>query len=85
MPLLATYTYAGAACLISAGTTSFAHGLPTTPDWAVPVPLGSSASVGALSIPLHLLTRTATTVNVTNPNAAMNAELVAQFVHSIIR
>ena len=85
MPLLATYTYAGAACLIATGTTCFAHGLPTTPDWAVPVGLGSSATAAALSIPLHLLTRTGTTGNVVNGNPAMNAELVAQFVHSIIR
>ena len=38
MPLLATYTFAGAASLADS-TNCFAHALPTTPDWALFTPI----------------------------------------------
>jgi len=86
MALLATYTNAGAASL-AGGANCFAHGLPTTPDWATFIPImAGSASVAASSIPIHLVSRGATAIVAFNANgASLNAEAVFQFVHSIIR
>ena len=84
MPLLGTYTFAGAASLAAVGNC-FAHSLPTTPDWAVCYPVGPITGGAGLSIPLIIATRGATIVGVNNPNPGVNAELVAQFVHSISR
>lgn len=91
MPLLSTYTYAGAASLTGGGgagaaANCIAHGLPTTPDWAVSVPVGPLIGPAPLSIPLVLATRTPIFVGVMNDNGTgVNAEMVAQFVHSMIR
>ena len=85
MPLLATYTFAGAASMAN-GTNCFAHSLPTTPDWALAVPLVVGGAVAASSIPFHLVSRAAATVIFQNSNGGgVNAEVVAQFVHSIAR
>ena len=85
MPLLATYTFAGAASLAD-NTNCFAHGLPTTPDWALLTPITPAGSAAALSIPIALLTRTSSNVLFTNENGrGVNAEMVAQFVHSMCR
>lgn len=84
MPLLATFTFAGAASLAGAGTNCFAHGLPTTPDWALAIFKGTGAAAVA-SLPLHLVTRASNCVIIGNASAASDAELVAQFVHSINR
>ena len=86
MPLLGTYTFAGAASLAS-GTNCIAHSLPTTPDWAIPgIPIAPAGAASALSIPVNLASRQAVAVICTNPNnTGVNAEMVAVFVHSIGR
>ena len=84
MGVLSTFTYTGAASMAN-GPTCIAHGLPTTPDWAVFVPVGAIAA-NALSLPVQLTSRGTVGVMGRNPNGAgLNAELVAQFVHSIQR
>lgn len=84
MALLSTFTNAGAACMAS-GANCFAHSLPTTPDWAVPVIVGTAA-ISASSVPLQLVSRGSTMVAYYNGNGAgANAEQVSQFVHSIQR
>ena len=84
MALLASYTNAGIACFAN-GTNCFAHSLPTTPDWAEPVPLGLAGTTAAASLPLHLITRGTTMVAVCNPNPGMGGELVSKFEHSLVR
>lgn len=84
MGVQGVYTYTGAACL-AAGVNCWAHGLPTTPDWAVPIPRAAAGSAAALSLPIHLVSRGTTGVIAYNPNPAMDGELVAQYLHSIIR
>ena len=85
MPLLATFTYAGAGSLAS-GTNCFAHSLPTTPDWAGFIPVVAAGGASALSIPIHLVSRASNAIIYENRNGVgVNAEVVAQFVHSIAR
>lgn len=84
MPLLATFTFAGAASLAGMGNTSFTHGLPTTPDWAAWIAKGTGAAAVA-SLPAGLITRTPTVVVLGTFNSGMDGELVAQFVHAIQR
>ena len=85
MPLLATYTYAGAASLASGGSC-IAHGLPTQPDWAYAIPISAAGAPASGSIPIGLVTLTDDTVALVNPNGtAVNAEMVVQFVHAISR
>lgn len=83
MPVLATFTFAGAASMAS-GVNCFAHNLPTTPDWAYQQGIGNTVS--SPSLPVHLITRASTCVIWGNPNGvAINNEMVAQFVHAIGR
>lgn len=79
MALLATYANCGAASLAAAGLTCIVHGLPTTPDLALIFPITASLT------PPNLSSRTATTVNINNGGPAINNELTAMVLHSVIR
>ena len=85
MPLLATYTFAGAASLAS-GNNCLAHGLPTQPDWGYIIPVSAAGAAAPSSIPIGLVSMTNAHAVWANPNGtAVNAEMVAQFVHAIGR
>lgn len=84
MGLLSTFTWAGAASLAS-GTNCFAHGLPTTPDWAFSI-VKTVAGTPACSVPIALVSRGTAALIFENSNGgALNAEGAAQFCHSLIR
>ena len=80
MALLGTYANAGAACL-PAGQACFAHGLPTTPDFAAFV----LATDGGANVCMPvLLCRGSVGVFQTGRFGA-SAEALFQTLHSIIR
>lgn len=83
MPVLTggTFTFVGAQC-ISGGfnTACIAHGLPTQPDWAI---FQGMSSFGAA---VSVVSRTAAIVWLMNTGgSAVAGEVVAQFVHSVVR
>jgi len=87
VPLLGTYTYTSGSASLADGVNCFAHGLPTTPDWASFIYAGDASTP---SIPLHLVSRTTRAVIVQESNVPVDglpvrAEIVAQFVHSVAR
>ena len=83
MAVLGTFTAVTNTCLAN-GVNCVAHGLPTTPDWANYLPVGTGAAAPA-SVPLHLISRSNVAILFGNGNPGINAEFVAQFVHSIMR
>ena len=87
MAVLATYTAVTALSIAGNAAGCFAHGLPTTPDWASFIYAGDASTP---SIPLHLVSRTTRAVIVQESNVPVDglpvrAEIVAQFVHSVAR
>lgn len=80
MAVLATYTAVTALSIAGNAAGCFAHGLPTTPDWAVYQP---TLTVGAA---VNLVTRAAAGLYFFNTGgSACAGEVTAQFVHSLIR
>ena len=82
MALNVTYTNSGAAC-IGAGLTCFAHGLPTTPDFAIFAPITDGTANVCLPVKL---TRGAAHVAINGALAnGTGADALFQVFHSIIR
>lgn len=81
MPLLATFTFVGVACLAGGyAQLCVPHSLGTQPDWAV---WQGSGSIGNS---VSLISRTGAIVWLINTGGGVGVgEVTAQYVHSIIR
>lgn len=87
MGVLATFTNVSALSLGANAAGCLAHGLPTTPDWAVYQPTAPAApSPGLYGTLVCLVTRGASGLYFHNTGgSATPGESVSQFVHSFIR
>jgi len=80
MPVLATYTFVGVLSVAANAQACVAHGLPTQPDWAIYQGTGSFAAL------VSVVSRTATALWAYNSGGnAVQGDLAAAFVHSIVR
>ena len=84
MALLGSYIATNAvASIASNGSNSFAHGLPSTPDFVIPVGSGAATTAGAGN---YMVTADATNVSLFANGVVVGATKVTSVVaHSIIR
>jgi len=80
MPLLGTYSYTGVLSLAGRAQGCIAHSLVTQPDWCMYIGTGSFAAL------VSIISRTDATVWAFNSGGtAVQGEIIAQYVHSLIR